>query len=67
MAIRQEKRVGAPHPDVQETDYGATFVKAAVESPVVKEEAVVEQEPAAVSVEPVAVRKKRGGRPKKKA
>lgn len=32
MAIRQEKRPDAPHPEVQETDYGAKFVKAATET-----------------------------------
>lgn len=32
MAIKQEKRVGAPQPEVHETDYGAKFIKAATES-----------------------------------
>ena len=33
MAIRQQKRPDAPHPEVHETDYGAKFIKAGTETP----------------------------------
>lgn len=33
MGIRQQKRPYAPHPEVQSTDYGAKFIKAATETP----------------------------------
>lgn len=32
MAIREQKRPYAPHPEVHETDYGAKFVKASTET-----------------------------------
>ena len=33
MGIRQQKRPHAPRPEVRETDYGASYVKAATERP----------------------------------
>lgn len=42
MGILQENRFDAPQPDVQNTEYGATYVKAATESPV--DEVPVEKE-----------------------
>lgn len=77
MAIRQQVRPDAPHPEVHETDYGAKFVKASTETKENetvdltsgKEEATepdlkpVEAETAATEEKP---RKKKGGRPKKK-
>lgn len=77
MAIRQEKRIDAPMPEVTETDYGAKTVKAATETPVEEEkvedldsveeasdEAPVIEEKVVVE-KPVPVRKCKGGRPKK--
>lgn len=34
MGIVQEKRAGAPQPEVKDTDYGAQYVTAATEKPV---------------------------------
>jgi hypothetical protein len=50
MGIRQQKRPFAPQPQVQSTDYGAQYVKAATETPaneVKVEEPVKEEEPVA--------------------
>lgn len=72
MGIKQMKRDDFGQPEVKTTEYGATFVKASVESkavePVVveseKEEAPVE---APVESEPTKKpAKSKGGRPKKK-
>lgn len=56
MSIRQEKRDYAVVPEVRETEYGATYVKAATEQVVASDE-----------TEPVAAEepKRKGGRPKK--
>lgn len=75
MAIKQEKRPFAPRPQVQDTDYGAQFIKAATETSVnevkdeepeteepVAEAPVVEEKPA--KAEPA--KKGKAGRPKKK-
>lgn len=43
MAIVQENRYDAPHPEIEETDYGAQYVKAATETPI--EEPIVIDEP----------------------
>lgn len=81
MAIRQEKRVDAPHPEVQDTDYGAQFVKAATETKEEPEVVTLEQQraeerdvealvEATAPVEKKEVKspaKKKGGRPKKRA
>ena len=72
MGIKQMKRDDFGQPEVKTTEYGATFVKASVESKVVepvvvepeKEEAPVE---APVEAEPTKKpAKSKGGRPKKK-
>ena len=76
MAIRQEKRIDAPMPEVVETDYGAQTVTAATETPIMEEQAVdldqTEEEvsdeaPAGETVlkEKPASPKKAKGRPKK--
>lgn len=75
MAIRQEKRIDAPSPEVIETGYGAQTVTASTETPImdekvedldpkeeVKDEAPVEEK---VMVEKPVVPKKAKGRPKK--
>jgi len=76
MAIRQEKRIDAPMPEVVETDYGAQTVTASTETPIMEEkvedldpveeevndEAPVEEK---VVVEKPVVPKKVKGRPKK--
>ena len=65
MAIVQEDRLDAPRPEVEETDYGAQYVKAATETPVEepKEESVEETAPdEAVEVK----RPVKKGRPRKK-
>ena len=76
MAIRQEKRIDAPSPEVIETDYGAQTVTASTETPIMEEkvedldpveeevndEAPVEEK---VVVEKPVVPKKVKGRPKK--
>ena len=78
MAIRQELRKDAPKMEVQETDYGAKYVKAATETkiedvtdmteapadaePAVDEAPVVEESPVEA---PKVAQKKKGGRPKK--
>ena len=74
MAVIQEDRLDAPRPEVEETDYGAQYVKAATETPVV--EPVKEETPEDESVEQTseeapeeAVEVKRPakkGRPRKK-
>ena len=78
MAIKQEKRVGAPQPEVHETDYGAKFIKAATESekePDVPEMSSEEPQEVAVPVadvqpepepQPVAIKEKALVPPKKK-
>ena len=76
MAIKQEKRVGAPQPEVHETDYGAKFIKAATESekePDVPEMSSDETQEVAVPVadvqpepQPVAIKEKALVSPKKK-
>ena len=78
MAIKQEKRVGAPQPEVHETDYGAKFIKAATESekePDVPEMSSEETQEVAVPVadvqpepdpQPVAIKEKALVSPKKK-
>ena len=72
MAIKQEKRVGAPQPEVHETDYGAKFIKAATESekePDVPEMSSEETQEVAVpvaDVQPVAIKEKALVPPKKK-
>jgi hypothetical protein len=78
MAIKQEKRVGAPQPEVHETDYGAKFIKAATESekePDVPEMSSDETQEVAVPVadvqpepdpQPVAIKEKALVPPKKK-
>lgn len=72
MGIRQEKRVDAPRPDVQETDYGAKFIKASTETKIeptvdLTPEDDKEDEPAVVEAPVVKEKesKKKGGRPKK--
>lgn len=69
MGIIQEKRVGAPQPEVHETDYGATFVKAATEKSIEPEVEIGEKEeapePSPVVENTPAPAKKKGGRPKK--
>ena len=52
MAVIQEDRLDAPRPEVEETDYGAQYVKAATETPVV--EPVKEETPEDESVEQTA-------------
>lgn len=68
MGIVQENRFDAPQPDVNETEYGATYVTAARETPVapavVAAEEKVEEE-VSPAESPAAVEKKKGGRPKK--
>ena len=78
MAIKQEKRVGAPQPEVHETDYGAKFIKAATESekePDVPEMSSDETQEVPVTVadvqpepepQPVAIKEKALVPPKKK-
>ena len=79
MGIVQENLANKPMPEVQQTEHGVTYVKAATETPiepVAQEKVETPQEPAA----PVAhtelgsvpevkaekpVAKKKGGRPKK--
>lgn len=76
MAIRQEKRIDAPMPEVVETDYGAQTVKASTETPIMEEkvedldpveEEVKDEAPAEEMVlkEKPASPKKAKGRPKK--
>lgn len=71
MGIKQMKRDDFGQPEVKTTEYGATFVKASVESKVV-EPVVVEPEEEAVVEAPVEAEptkkpaKSKGGRPKKK-
>ena len=73
MGIRQQTRTDAPRPEVQETDYGAQFVKVATETKdttLPEEEAVQvkEEAPADEAQEeskPAVKAKKKGGRPKK--
>ena len=77
MAIRQEKRIDAPMPEVVETDYGAQTVTAATETPIMDEkvedldpveEEVKDEAPAVeetVLKEKPASPKKAKGRPKK--
>ena len=76
MAIRQEKRIDAPMPEVVETDYGAQTVTAATETPIMGEkvedldpveEEVSDEAPAGETVlkEKPASPKKAKGRPKK--
>lgn len=71
----QEVRPDAPHPEVEETEYGAKTVKAATETPIVDEnvflepsEGETEPEPTVVPPEvekPATKEKKKIGRPKK--
>ena len=64
MGIIQENRSDFPQPEVNETKYGATYVKAATETPIVKEP--VSEPSSSVSDEPSAeAARKRSGRPKK--
>ena len=65
MAVIQEDRLDAPRPEVEETDYGAQYVKAATETPVEepKEESVEETAPDEVVEVKRPVKK---GRPRKK-
>ena len=72
MAIRQELRKDAPKMEVQETDYGAKYVKAATETKIEDVTDMTETPPAAepaVEEAPVEVpkvaEKKKGGRPRK--
>lgn len=76
MAIRQEKRIDAPMPEVVETDYGAQTVTASTETPIMEEKAedldpveeeVKDEAPAGETVlkEKPVVPKKAKGRPKK--
>ena len=76
MAIRQEKRIDAPMPEVVETDYGAQTVTASTETPIMEEkvedldpveEEVKDEAPAEEMVlkEKPVVAKKKTGRPKK--
>ena len=76
MAIRQEKRIDAPMPEVVETDYGAQTVTASTETPIMEEnvedldpveEEVKDEAPAGEMVlkEKPASQKKAKGRPKK--
>lgn len=68
MGIVQENMANKPMPEVQQTEHGVTYVKAATETPIEAVEAAVEKvEPAPVepSAEKVAEKKKKGGRPKK--
>lgn len=69
MGIKQMKRDDFGQPEVKTTEYGATFVKASVESKVV-EPVVVEpekEEESPVEAEPTKKpAKSKGGRPKKK-
>ena len=76
MAIRQEKRIDAPMPEVVETDYGAQTVTASTETPIMEEkvedldpveEEVKDEAPAEEMVlkEKPASPKKAKGRPKK--
>lgn len=68
MGIKQMKRDDFGQPEVKTTEYGATFVKASVESKVV-EPVVVEPEKEEVPVEAEPTKKpakSKGGRPKKK-
>lgn len=69
MGIKQMKRDDFGQPEVKTTEYGATFVKASVESKVV-EPVVVEpekEEESPVDAEPTKKpAKSKGGRPKKK-
>ena len=78
MAIREEKRRGAPIPSVETTAYGAEYVNSATETPVVEDgaaedvEAVAEQQLTEEEVQVAATEsvhapaRKKGGRPKKK-
>ena len=60
MAIVQEDRLDAPRPEVDETEYGAQYVKAATETPVEeKKQESVERADAKPAV--------RKGRPKKRS
>lgn len=68
MGIKQMKRDDFGQPEVKTTEYGATFVKASVESKAV-EPVVVEPEKEEVPVEAEPTKKpakSKGGRPKKK-
>lgn len=74
MGIVQENMANKPMPEVQQTEHGVTYVKAATETPiepVAQEKVETPQEPdAPAQREPdVAVQKpvakKKGGRPKK--
>ena len=74
MGIIQENRLDAPYVEVKETDYGATYVKAATESAVQEapadsaesgvpaERENDDENDAAPTAEPA---KKKAGRPKK--
>lgn len=55
MGFRQMNRFGAPEPEVRETDYGATYVKAATETPAEKVEVLDNDEAEAPVVESQAV------------
>lgn len=72
MGIVQENMANKPMPEVQQTEHGVTYVKAATETPIEPVDAAVEKvepapvEPSAEKVaEKVAEKKKKGGRPKK--
>ena len=73
MGIKQMKRDDFGQPEVKTTEYGATFVKASVESkvvePVVVEPEKEEEVPVEAPVEAEPTKKpakSKGGRPKKK-
>ena len=75
MAVIQENRLDAPRPEVEETDYGAQYVKAATETPVVEpvkeetpEEESIEQTAEETPSEAVEVKRPvKKGRPRKKS
>ena len=74
MAVIQEDRLDAPRPEVEETDYGAQYVKAATETPVdekkdeAPKEESVEQSAEETPSEAVEVKRPvKKGRPRKKS
>ena len=78
MGIVQENRFDAPRPEIQDTEYGAQYIKAATEKPIEDKEPLVLDEPEPEVKDPVAAEpveqapveaavseKKKAGKPKK--
>lgn len=73
MGIIQEKRKNAPQVSIQDTDYGAKYIKAATETKIEPEVVTLDEQKEAEEpivkekevVETAGKPKKNGGRPKK--